>query len=376
MSELLVDVISTLQLLYIGTNEGNHIGCLLVSVRIKCGNVTLLIPPMPSQPYEPVNQTHGSAIEPMQDPLLSAFGNDANSDSDWEDDRSATASETVNAPHSGEGESLASSSQSSSAPSRFGRSVLGGLLNAVSRPVTAAQTAVADGVFGNLVAKEELYTGDEELPETPLPDENDDITPTGHLPSYEEASADATPSYWETTIMTYSYGDEIIVGQMPVGSLIIFAWNLLMSSAFSYVGFILTYLFHTTHSAKGGSLVGFGITLIQSSHDISPIDTSPPGAAPLQMAPTDPNSFDPNAFDEEAQMLYPRPYIDSQPYQKHGNSVVLSNIVFALGIIMIIKGFWDYGVAMRTESLIAQRRREQSAQSEQAQAEAQENQSQ
>lgn len=327
---------------------------------------------MPSQQYEPVNQAPAPASEPMQDPLLSAFGENGCSDSDWEDDRATAISESDSAPHACESESVASSSHSAGAMTRFGGSMLAGLLNAVSRPATAARTAVTDGVFGNLVAKEEPNVSDEEPTEAPIPDENDEIMPAGHLPSYEEASADAAPSYWETTIMTYSYGDEIIVGQMPVGSLIIFAWNLLMSSAFSYVGFILTYLFHTTHSAKGGSLVGFGLTLIQSSHDMSPIDTSPPGAAPLQMVPTDPNSFDPKSFDEGAQMLYPRPYIDSQPHQKHGNSAVLSKIVFALGIVMIVKGLWDYGVAMRTESLIIRRRREQDAQSEQAQAQAQE----
>lgn len=42
-----------------------------------------------------------------------------------------------------------------------------------------------------------------------------------------------------------------------------FAWNLLISMTFQYVGFMLTYLMHTTHAAKYGSRAGLGITLIQ-----------------------------------------------------------------------------------------------------------------
>jgi hypothetical protein len=38
---------------------------------------------------------------------------------------------------------------------------------------------------------------------------------------------------------------------------------MLVSVAFSFLGFVLTYLLHTTHAAKYGSRAGLGITLIQ-----------------------------------------------------------------------------------------------------------------
>lgn len=38
---------------------------------------------------------------------------------------------------------------------------------------------------------------------------------------------------------------------------------MLVSVAFNFLGFVLTYLLHTTHAAKYGSRAGLGITLIQ-----------------------------------------------------------------------------------------------------------------
>ena len=40
---------------------------------------------------------------------------------------------------------------------------------------------------------------------------------------------------------------------------------MLVSCSFQFVGFLLTYLLHTTHAAKNGSRAGLGITLIQYS---------------------------------------------------------------------------------------------------------------
>jgi hypothetical protein len=40
---------------------------------------------------------------------------------------------------------------------------------------------------------------------------------------------------------------------------------MLVSCSFQFVGFLLTYLLHTTHAAKHGSRAGLGITLIQYS---------------------------------------------------------------------------------------------------------------
>ncbi|PWN95283.1 hypothetical protein FA09DRAFT_289747, partial [Tilletiopsis washingtonensis] len=101
-------------------------------------------------------------------------------------------------------------------------------------------------------------------------------------PTYDVAAADAAPAYWETTIiggglhplapggMGWTPGgahvgaiEDLIIDGLPVGNFFGFAWNLLVSMSFQFVGFLLTYLLHTTHAARCGSQAGLGITLIQ-----------------------------------------------------------------------------------------------------------------
>ncbi|GAA5859732.1 hypothetical protein JCM1840_006429 [Sporobolomyces johnsonii] len=115
-----------------------------------------------------------------------------------------------------------------------------------------------DGVFANLSAKPDGPGGGDYVGEGPDKDEV--------LPAYEAAVLDSTPPYWETTVITpggFLSPDDICVDGMPVGNLFSFAWNLLVSMSFQFVGFLLTYLLHTTHAAKNGSRAGLGITLIQ-----------------------------------------------------------------------------------------------------------------
>ena len=162
--------------------------------------------------------------------------------------------------------------------------------------------AVHDGVFANLSAKP--TRGDtEQLEEKP--------------PTYEQAAADATPPYWETTILTPSgaAGDnDVYIDGLPVGTFFSFVWNAMISMSFQLVGFLLTYLLHTTHAAKNGSKAGLGITLIQygfsmkrdfTSPPSNPDPNAPPSSDPTNIPggdafvppPQDPNAhdFDPNA---------------------------------------------------------------------------------
>ena len=83
--------------------------------------------------------------------------------------------------------------------------------------------------------------------------------------SYEQAAADQAPPYWETTILAPGMGgpDDVFIDGLPVGSFFGFIWNAMISMAFQLVGFLLTYLLHSTHAAKNGSRAGLGITLIQ-----------------------------------------------------------------------------------------------------------------
>jgi hypothetical protein len=55
----------------------------------------------------------------------------------------------------------------------------------------------------------------------------------------------------------------MIIDSLPTGSVFSFLWNMLVSVSFQFVGFLLTYLLHTTHAARLGSRAGLGITLIQ-----------------------------------------------------------------------------------------------------------------
>ncbi|KAI9624216.1 hypothetical protein KEM48_009114 [Puccinia striiformis f. sp. tritici PST-130] len=135
-----------------------------------------------------------------------------------------------------------------------------------------------DGVFANLSAKPDgpgtrlnSSTGQMEFvggnDDGSGPNDKEDI-----LPTYDSAALDSAPPYWETTVTlpgvnSGPYGllgpDDVLVDGLPVGNLFGFAWNLLVSMSFQFIGFLLTYLLHTTHAGKNGSRAGLGITLIQ-----------------------------------------------------------------------------------------------------------------
>lgn len=55
----------------------------------------------------------------------------------------------------------------------------------------------------------------------------------------------------------------MIVDDLPTGSLLFFIATAFVSYFFQFVGFVLTYLLHTSHAAKYGSRAGLGMTMIQ-----------------------------------------------------------------------------------------------------------------
>ncbi|EPQ59409.1 hypothetical protein GLOTRDRAFT_125716 [Gloeophyllum trabeum ATCC 11539] len=120
-----------------------------------------------------------------------------------------------------------------------------------------------DGVFANVTAKPSRGVRVTEGDQTFIvPEEAQKDAP----PSYAAAQADAVPPYWETTVhapSSPSSPGEIIIDSLPTGSLFSFLWNMLVSISFQFVGFLLTYLLHTTHAARLGSRAGLGVTLIQ-----------------------------------------------------------------------------------------------------------------
>ncbi|KAL2258807.1 hypothetical protein VTK26DRAFT_7742 [Humicola hyalothermophila] len=213
------------------------------------------------------------------------------------------------------------------------------------RPVGAAPTTSrvygsgiqSDGVFSNLSAKPERGDGEkEELP-----------------PSYEQAAADQAPPYWETTILAPGLGgpDDVYIDGMPVGSFFSFMWNGMISMVFTLVGFLLTYLLHSTHAAKNGSLAGLGITLIQYGFTLK---TPPPGAGAGMHShmdgdeyatPTDPNSH------------------DFKPDDVHGGSGddgdftasdFVAYVLMIVGWFILIRAVSEYLRARRHEQLVLQ----------------------
>lgn len=132
-----------------------------------------------------------------------------------------------------------------------------------SEPEVRGSGLENDGVFSNVSARP--------TPPRTVQDDNGDVhvmpedAQSDVPPSYAAAQADSAPPYWETTIHAPSLGgaDDFLIEGLPAGTIFSFAWNFLISVSFQFVGFMLTYLLHTSHAAKYGSRAGLGVTLIQ-----------------------------------------------------------------------------------------------------------------
>lgn len=189
----------------------------------------------------------------------------------------------------------------------------------------------SDGVFANLSAK-------------PTPGEPTDDKP----PTYEQAAADATPPYWETTILAPGMNsDEVYINGLPVGSVFSFIWNGMISMSFLFPGFLLTYLLHTTHAAKNGSLAGLGLTLVQYGFYMrGGPEGNPDNADPGKYAGGggDPNShtFDPNNPSGETKD------------NGFGSTDLISYGLMIIGWFILIRAVSGFLRARREEQLVLQ----------------------
>ncbi|KAK2737243.1 hypothetical protein FQN57_000410 [Myotisia sp. PD_48] len=293
-------------------------------------------------PSSPPPSFHSRTPSPISAPILSedplhseadraledTFGGaDQDSDDEDVDDRqrlmrgSPNTSNTPQSPssptHSGVPTPLPGANASASTPSRIIRG--------------------NDGVFANMAAKPEAGEKLEDLP-----------------PTYEQAAADATPPYWETTIVAPGMSsDEVYVDGLPVGSFFSFVWNGMISTSFQLVGFLLTYLLHTTHAAKNGSRAGLGLTLVQygfymkGSSDFKSPEPDDPNAG--YGSPSNPNNHDfkPGSVDTG----------DTAPAS--GLSGISTNewisyILMVVGWFILIRAISDYLRARRHEQLVLQ----------------------
>ncbi|TYJ56546.1 hypothetical protein B9479_002793 [Cryptococcus floricola] len=146
------------------------------------------------------------------------------------------------------------------------------------------------GVFDNLAARPDRERAAEgELDYIPE-DESKDAPP-----SYQNALRDAVPPYWDTTVVLPSSNSPF----GPLSSSV----SVVVSVSFQFVGFLLTYVLHTTHAAKYGSRAGLGLTLIQVGLNIRAkavelIDQNR-FPAPVSDDPSDPPSGGQSLSDEE-----------------------------------------------------------------------------
>jgi len=137
----------------------------------------------------------------------------------------------------------------------------------------------------------------------------------------------------------------------------------MISMSFQLVGFLLTYLLHTTHAAKNGSKAGLGITLIQYGFTLKGAGmagiTNPGagGEGSFVPPPNDPNShdFDPNA---PIQSGDPSAGFDAgTPATGLGAMQTSDWFAYALMIVgwfVLIKAVSEYFKARRHEQLVLQ----------------------
>jgi hypothetical protein len=130
----------------------------------------------------------------------------------------------------------------------------------------------------------------------------------------------------------------------------------MISMSFQLVGFLLTYLLHSTHAAKNGSRAGLGITLIQYGFYMKSTTSSNDGmsGAPSDgyANPPDPNShdFDPNtvgtATDDGS--------AGGNGWGDIASSEWIAYILMIVGWFILIRSVSDYIRARRHEQLVLQ----------------------
>lgn len=210
-----------------------------------------------------------------------------------------------------------------------------------------------DGVFRNLMAK----------PDTEL----NRVLQEQHPPTYEEAAADATPEYWESTMISPMYEDEVFVQGLPVGNVANFVWNLLVTVAFQLVGFILCYLLHTSHAAKQGTRAGLGITILMYGYSVIPVNFGLSDRIPVRYEPDDPNLIDISALSSVKSSEHVDKYVLGLQLQQDSASLLaatktpyLAYGLIAFGIFIVIKSVVDYFKVKQAEKeiLAPQRRQE------------------
>jgi len=121
-----------------------------------------------------------------------------------------------------------------------------------------------------------------------------------------------------------------------------------VSMSFQLVGFLLTYLLHTTHAAKNGSRAGLGITLVQFGFMM--VGRKGDGDETAGSPPPETSPGDPNAYNFQGA---PDSVTDSAGTNSNmGRNEWLSYILMVVGWFILIRAVGDFWRARRTEQLV------------------------
>ncbi|QLQ78204.1 hypothetical protein HG537_0A04510 [Torulaspora globosa] len=196
------------------------------------------------------------------------------------------------------------------------------------------QGASYDGVFSNLSAK---------------PDSNNDAT-TGsedNPPTYDEAAVDMAPSYYGVDEDgSGMYYNEICIEGLPVGNLANLIWNMVVSSSFQFIGFLITYILHTSHAAKQGSRFGLGLTFIGYAFSMSPNDVLSKVGKDKEVDRV--KLSDPTDHDDLHLYSSPiiqddfKPKLASNAHPQKQDLPLLAVFTGLLGIFIMLKSLYDY----------------------------------
>lgn len=194
--------------------------------------------------------------------------------------------------------------------------------------------ASSDGVFSNLSAKPE-NNSNEVNGESDKP------------PTYDEAAADMAPSYYGIDDDGVGlYYNEICIEGLPVGNIVNFLWNMIVSVSFQFVGFLLTYILHTSHAAKEGSRFGLGLTFIGYAYSMIPNDVTSKigkGNSLDRVEPTDPNEFDDmHLYSGSTSQDEFESSLSHGLDEKRSNTPVLAVVLGILGVVIMIKSIYGY----------------------------------
>ncbi|CCF58006.1 hypothetical protein KAFR_0D03580 [Kazachstania africana CBS 2517] len=216
------------------------------------------------------------------------------------------------------------------------------ILDRVFRRRSHSQGEGFDGVFSNLAAKPDNEEGNT--------NENNDVPPT-----YDEAAADMVPSYYGMDLSSSSmYYDEICIEGLPVGNIANLLWNIIVSASFQFVGFLITYILHTSHAAKQGSRFGLGITFLGYAYSMIPNNVTSKVGKHKTLNRVE--LSDPNSFDDIHLYSNPSTQDEFESNLSHGiddekqDLPILAIFISLLGIFISIKSIVDYVKVKKLEA--------------------------